>query len=276
MTPTDGQPDMVCKALAKYDRRVDKVNSLVCVGLDSHLDKMPERFFYLENPQFEFNRWIIAQTFPYASAYKFNMAFYEARGAQGWRELQMSMDYLHDNHPDIFTICDAKRGDIGSTNEGYRTAIFELMGFDAVTLNPYLGKEALMSFLDHADKACIILCRTSNPGAGEIQDLEVKGHPLWQFIAEKVATAWNTNGNCMVVAGATYPTELATIRTIIGEMTILTPGIGAQGGDIAATVRAGLNSRRKGLIISASRSIIFADNPGKAARHLREDIENLR
>lgn len=260
----------------KYNQRADKVNSLLCVGLDSNFAKLPERFREGNHPQFEFNKWIIEQTHQYAAAYKPNIAFYEARGEQGIKELQMTMDYLAENYSDIFTICDAKRADIGSTNQGYVTAIFDNLGFDAITLHPYLGKEALQPFLDREDKGCIILCRTSNPGAAEIQDLEVNGKKVWQMVAEKVSDDWNKNNNCMLVTGATYPQELAEIRQLMGEMTFLVPGIGAQGGDVEKTVKAGLNKDNKGMIINSSRGIIFAEDPGQAAQELKHQINKYR
>ncbi len=260
----------------KYEQRVTEVNSLVCVGLDSQIERLPARFLTREHPQFEFNQWIIQQTHTFVSAYKPNMAFYEARGAAGWQELALTMQYLREQHPEILTICDAKRADIGSTNEGYVTAIFDDLGFDAVTLHPYLGQEALNPFLEREDKACIILCRTSNPGAGELQDLRVEGKPLWQTVAEKVSQDWNTNNNCMLVVGATYPDEMRQIRQIVGEMTFLVPGIGAQGGEVEKTVRAGLNRARRGMIVNSSRGLIFADNPGEAANRLRDDINRHR
>jgi orotidine-5'-phosphate decarboxylase len=259
--------------IEKYNRRVDQINSLVCVGLDSDADRLPERF---KNDQFAFNRWIIEETHSYTSAYKPNIAFYEACGEAGLRALQATIEYLRENHPDILTICDAKRADIGSTNQGYVTSIFDRMGFDAVTLNPYLGREALQPFLSRQDKGCILLCRTSNPGAGELQDLLVEGKPLWQVVAECISTEWNTLDNCMLVAGATYPGELKQIRAIVGDLTLLVPGVGAQGGDVEQTIRAGLNSQRKGMIINSSRGIIFADNPADAARQLRDEINTYR
>ena len=195
----------------KYNQRAEKINSLLCVGLDSDFGKIPEKFKDLKNPQFEFNKYIIEQTREFAAAYKPNLAFYEARGDQGIKELKLTMDYLRDNHPEIFTIADAKRADIGSTNEGYAEAIFNWLGFDAVTLNPYLGAEALRPFLERTDKVSIILCRTSNPGAGEFQDLDVSGDPLWKVVAKKVIGGWNKAGNCMLAAGATYPEELRQI-----------------------------------------------------------------
>lgn len=262
--------------LDKYNRRVDAIDSLVCVGLDSEVEKIPAKFSNDEFPQFAFNRWIIDQTAEYTAAIKPNMAFYEARGARGWAELRMTMEYLRAHHPEIVTICDAKRADIGNTNRGYVAAIFDEMGFDAVTLHPYLGREALAPFLERADKACIILCRTSNPGAGEFQDLDVDGRPLWQAVAEKVDHDWNSNGNCMLVVGATYPGEMRIIRSIAPGVTFLVPGVGAQGGDVASVVAAGLDTNGRGLMISSSRGIIFSDDPTVAARELRDEINAAR
>lgn len=263
-------------ASQKYTTRVEQINSLLCVGLDSNIFKIPNKFLKSKTPQFDFNKWIIDQTHPHVSAYKPNLAFYEARGAQGWQELAMTMDYLHQHHPDILTIADAKRADIGSTNHGYVTAIFDELGFDAITLHPYLGKEALLPFLERQDKISIILCRTSNPGAREIQDFTADQQPLWQYLAERVSQNWNQNHNCMLVAGATYPKELSQIRKIVGDMTLLVPGIGAQGGDIKAVMKAGLNKNKQGLIINSSRGIIFSDHPQRTAEQLQEKINYYR
>lgn len=266
----------------KYEQRVTAVNSLLCVGLDSDLPQLPERFRNLSQPQFEFNKWIIEQTHQHASAYKPNLAFYEARGELGWQELRLTMEFLRQNYPDIPTIADAKRADIGSTNEGYVTAIFDELGFDAITLHPYLGREALQPFLDRKDKGCIILCKTSNPGSGELQDLEVKladGEPskkMWEMVAEKVATEWNSHNNCLLVVGATYPEELKRVRELVGEMTLLVPGIGAQGGDTHHTVQAALNTQQKGMILNSSRGIIFAAKPDLAAEQLKQEINRYR
>ena len=179
------------KALDKYNQRVDAVNSLVCVGLDSDISKLPAWYRKQSLPQLDFNREIIKKTADYVSAFKFNMAFYEERGADGLNELALSIEYLRDLHPDILTICDAKRSDIGNTSRAYARAIFDEIGFDAITLSPYLGRDALQPFLDYEDKACIILCRTSNHGSGEFQSLEIDGKPLWQIVAERVADEWN-------------------------------------------------------------------------------------
>jgi len=275
----------------KYNVRVDKVNSLVCVGLDSDWEKIPDQYKKLSFPQFEFNKFIIEETQEYVSAFKPNSAFYEARGDQGIRELKMTMEYLQEKYPDIVTILDAKRGDIGNTNQGYIDFTFDWLGFDALTVSPYLGEESLEPFLKRADKGIIVLCRTSNPSSGEIQNLLVDGKPLYQVIAEKVAglsschpeqsegsfsNKWNKNNNCLLVVGATYPEELKKIREIVGEMTLLVPGIGSQGGDIEVVVKAGLNSQGKGLIINSSRAIIFSENPKQQAKKLRDEINKYR
>jgi orotidine-5'-phosphate decarboxylase len=258
--------------LEKFERRARAVDSLVCVGLDPEIGKLPERFLGVEYPLFAFNRWIIDETAEFAAAYKPNSAFYEAHGVTGQRELELTIAYLREHHPSIVTICDAKRGDIGNTNRGYVEAVFDAMGFDAITLHPYLGRESLEPFLKRADKASIILCRTSNPGAGELQDLAIEGRPLWEHIAAQVAAGWNERGNCMLVVGATYPDEMARIRAVAPELTFLVPGVGAQGGDVAAAVRAGLDASGLGLIISSSRGILCSDNPAAAARSLRDEI----
>jgi orotidine-5'-phosphate decarboxylase len=269
-----GRIEKLVSALEKYNRRAEQ--SLLCVGLDSTLSQLPERFQSDPNPQFAFNRWIIEQTHEFVSAYKPNIAFYEARGDAGWRDLKLTVDYLRENYPDILTICDAKRADMASTSIGYVQGIFDWFGFDMVTLNPYLGSEALQPFLDCADRGCIILCRTSNATAGELQDLIVGDKPLWQVVAEKVRDNWNGNGNCLLVVGATYPDEMRQVRALCPDMTFLVPGIGAQGGSIEQVLKAGLNKERKGLIISASRSVIFASDPAAEARKLHEEINRYR
>ncbi len=258
--------------IEKYEKRAVKIDSLLCVGLDADFEKLPEKFKTKENPQFEFNKYIIKETHEFAAAYKPNSAFYEARGDKGMLELKMTMDYLIQNHPDIFTILDAKRADIGNTNNGYVTSIFDWLGFDAVTLHPYLGKEALKPFLDRIDKCSIILCRTSNPGAAEIQDVISEGKMLWQIVGEKVKKEWNVNNNCMIVVGATYPKEMKVLREITGDMTFLVPGIGIQGGSVKDVIEVGLNSKKQGLIINSARGIIFSGNPKEEAKKLCEEI----
>jgi len=262
--------------IEKFNQRVDEVNSLVCVGLDSDLPKIPEKYQQAHNPQLAFNLDIIRATHAYTSVYKLNSAFYEVQGEQGWQAMRETVAYLKANHPSIVTICDAKRADIGNTSDAYARSIFDQLGFDAVTLHPYLGRDALEPFLSRADKGCIILCRTSNPGAGELQELMIDGRPMYQHVASVVSSQWNSNGNCMLVVGATAPQTMKALREIVGEMTFLVPGVGAQGGDLQATVVNGINKAGKGLMISASRSIIFADEPDAAARNLCDAINQYR
>lgn len=254
----------------KLNKIIKKNNSLVCVGLDTDIEKV-------KKDQFLFNKAVIKQTFDLVCSYKLNTAFYEAIGQKGIKALKMTCDYLKSEFPTIPIIIDAKRGDIGNTNNGYAKFVFEYLGGDAVTVNPYLGEEAIRPFLNYKDKGIIVLCRTSNPGAGEFQDLKVKGVRLYQIVAKNVVERWNKNKNCLLVVGATYPYELRLVRKIVGDkMTFLVPGIGAQGGDLEATLKAGLNSKRKGMIINSSREIIFAKNPREEAKKLRDAINNFR
>lgn len=262
--------------IEKYKARVEAIDSLLCVGLDADFAKIPARFQTLEHPQFEFNKWIIDATHVHASAFKINSAFYEARGHDGIKDLKMTMDYVHQMHPDIFTILDAKRGDIGNTNEGYVQFAFDWLGFDALTLHPYLGREALEPFLRRNDKVSIILARTSNAGAGEFQDLSLGKKLLWLHVVEKIASEWNTNQNCMIVMGATYPQEIAAARKAAPDLTFLVPGIGAQGGSVEQVVRSGLAKDNRSLIINSSRGIIFSENPGQEAKRLKEEINYWR
>lgn len=267
---------MTAAALAKLQARIEAVDSMLCVGLDSAVERLPERFAHHDRPQFAFNRWIIETTHPFVAAYKPNLAFYEARGAAGWADLADTMAFLRANEPRIFTVADGKRADIDSTNAGYLAGIIDALGFDAITLHPYLGREALRPFLEREDVACVVLCRTSNPGAGELQDLRVDGVPLWEVVATSVRDDWNALGNCMLVVGATYPAELARLRELCPEMPFLVPGVGAQGGDVDEVVRAGADARGGGLLINASRSIIFADDPAAAAEATRDAIQVAR
>lgn len=260
----------------KLNAIIQKNNSLVCVGLDSDLEKLPESIKAKDNPQFEFNKAIIDATHDLVNSYKPNSAFYEALGDRGIRELKMTCDYINQTYPEVPIILDAKRADIGNTNNGYVKYAYEYLNVDAITLNPYLGQEAISPFLAIADKGCIILCKTSNAGAEELQDLFVEGKPLYEVIAEKVKNEWNSNNNCMLVVGATYPENLTSLRKIVGDMTFLVPGVGAQGGDVEKFVTAGINSQKAGLLISSSRGIIFASNGEDFAEKAREETEKLR
>jgi orotidine-5'-phosphate decarboxylase len=258
-----------------------KNDSLVCVGLDPDAKKIPTHLRTAKAPLFEFNRAIIDCTSDLVCSFKPQIAFYAALGLE--RDLELTIAYIHENHPDIPVILDAKRGDIGSTAKMYAQEAFDRYGADAVTVNPYLGTDALEPFLDRMDKGVIILCRTSNPSATDIQDLEVQGEKLYRIIANKAAREWNRNGNVLLVVGATYPGELQEIRALVGNMPFLVPGIGAQGGDIEKAVINGKDKDGTGMIINSSRGIIYAGdgkNFAQAARaaalQLKDEINRYR
>lgn len=277
--------------VAKLENRWLQDN-FVCVGLDSDFSQIPQvlkdatpitslaanlQDIHAEEVMFRFNKAIIDATADLVCAYKPNPAFYEAQGDQGLRALARTVRHIKDNYPDVPVILDAKRADIGNTNNGYLEAAFDQLGVDAITVHPYLGREAMKPFLDRKDKGIIVLARTSNPGAGEFQDLRVgeAQEPLYQVIARNVAESWNQNGNCAVVVGATYPRELAEVRAIVEDMPILLPGIGVQGGEVESTVIAGKDSRGWGMIINSSRGIIFASKGEDFAQAARGAIQRL-
>jgi orotidine-5'-phosphate decarboxylase len=260
----------------KFDYIVTKNNSLVCVGLDSDISKLPAIFRQNENPQFEFNKAIVDATNDLVCAYKPNPAFYEARGAKGIKELKMTCDYIKGIYPDVPIIIDAKRGDIGNTNEGYAAYIFDYYDADAITLMPYMGIESLAIFFKREGRGIIVGCHSSNPGAKEFQELEINGKPLYQLVAEELVKQHGDNPNTMMFMGATYPEQLTQIRGIVGDMTFLVPGVGSQGADVESFVKAGLNSKKSGLIINSSRGIIFASTEDNFAEKAREETEKLR
>lgn len=235
----------------------------VCIGLDKG--------------SFEFDKAIIDQTYDLVCAYKLQSAFYEAAGVDGWTALRETINYLKQKCPDVVIILDAKRADIGHTNSAYAKSAFDKLGVDAMTINPYPGQEALQPFLDYKDKGIIIWLAASNPGNNKFQDLKIGDSqiPLYQYIAHQIAKNWNTNGNCALVVGATYPKQLAEVRKIVGDMPILVPGIGTQGGDLKAVLENGLDSNKQGLIISSSRSIINAPDPRQAAQRLHTQIQEI-
>ncbi len=251
-------------------------NKFVSVGLDSDFSKLPNSLKHLPQEQaiYEFNKQIIDSTHDLVCAYKINSAFYEA-DVKTWEAMVKTFRYLQEKYPQLPTILDAKRADIGNTNQGYVKMAFESLKADSITVHPYLGKEALGPFLAHADKGIFVLVRTSNPGSDELQGLEMDGRPLYQLVAENIAKNWNTQGNCAVVVGATYPEELKKVREIIGDMPILIPGIGIQGGDLESSVKNGLNSQKQGIIIASSRSIIYASNGEDFAEAARAETEKL-
>src|SRR3989338_2151068 len=246
-----------------------KNNSLLCVGLDTDAKK-------ISGSQFEFNKKIIDATNDLVCVYKPNTAFYESLGAEGIENLKQSIDYIKNTYPEIPVILVAKRGDKGNTNEGYIEFAFNYLKADAITLHPYMGKRSLDPFLKMEEKTFFILCRTSNEGAGEFQNLLVNSKPLYELVAQHVKDEWNYNGNCGLVVGATYPKELKRIREIAPDLPFLIPGIGAQGGDVEKTVSAGIDTNGENAIINSSRSIIFAQNPREEAEKLKKLINSYR
>lgn len=259
-----------------------KNNSLLCVGLDPDLEKIPAHLQSEKASIFAFNRSIIDATHDLVCAYKVQVAFYSAFAKE--QEMADTIAYIHEHYPQVPVILDAKRNDIGNTAALYVKEAFERYKADAVTVNPFMGMDSLQPFLDQKDKGIIVLCRTSNAGAKDLQDLKiVDGKPLYWHIANKAVHQWNKNGNVLLVIGATYPEELAEVRAMAGDMTFLVPGIGAQGGDIEAVVRSGINSHGTGMIINSSRNIIFASKDKdfdsaarKIAEQTRDQINQFR
>ena len=239
-------------------------NSLLCVGIDPDVGKLPAPLHGLstEDAFFQFGKAIIDATAPHVCSFKPQIAYFAAHHAEG--ALQDLIAYSHAQHPHIPVILDAKRGDIGSTAAQYAAEAFRRYGADAVTVNPYMGRDSVEPYLEYADKGVIILCRTSNAGGSDVQFLNVhignEVKPLYQHIAQLVAHEWNSTGQCALVVGATYPDEIRAVRNIVGDMPLLIPGIGAQGGDLAATLDAGLTSHGTGVMINSSRAIIYAHN----------------
>ena len=269
------------KFMQALRERWSSANSLVCVGLDPEPAKFPTHLRDHPDALFEFLRGIIDATADLVCCFKPQIAHFAALEAE--HTLKRCIAHIHDNHPGVPVILDAKRGDIGSTAERYAIEAFERYGADAVTLNPYLGRDSVQPFLDRADKGVVLLCRTSNPGAGDFQDLDCNGRPLYQRVAETVARRWNGNGNCLLVVGATWPKELAEVRALAGYIPFLVPGIGAQGGDVEAVVTAGKTASGDGLVISSSRAILYAgsgedftDAARAAALDLRDTINLYR
>jgi len=262
----------------KFVQRLERAwaagDTLLCVGLDPDPARLPQQLAASSYPIFEFGRAIVDATADLVCAFKPQIAYYAAARAE--RELEMTIAHIRRRHPGVLVILDAKRGDIGSTAEMYAREAFERYQADAVTVNPYLGFDALAPFLAYADKGVIVLCRTSNPGAREVQDIESKGRKLYQIIAEKAARDWNAKGNVLLVVGATYPDELLHIRAIVGDMPILVPGVGAQGGDVAAVVANGVTADRAGLIISTSRAVLYAGGGADYAAAARSAAQKLR
>jgi orotidine-5'-phosphate decarboxylase len=260
--------------IEQLQRGWDGNDSLVCVGLDPEIERFPPHVAESASPIFQFNKAIIDATADLVCAYKPQFAHYAAYEAED--QLERTIDYIHRNYPGIPVILDSKRGDVGNTAERYAIEAFERYHADAVTVSPYLGGDSLEPFLKYEDKGVIILCRTSNPGAVDVQDLEVNGRRLFHIIADLAARRWNARGNCLLVVGATYPRELAEVREIVANMPLLVPGVGAQGGDVAQAVQNGQTADGAGLIISSSRGILYASSGENFASAAREATQRLR
>ena len=267
----------------KLANAIRQHDSLLCVGLDPDIARFPGVLQGRSDAVFEFCRAIIDATASYACAFKPQIAYFAALAAED--QLQAICDYLNQNYPDIPIVLDAKRGDIGATAEQYAREAFERYKADAVTVNPYMGFDSIEPYLQWNEKGVIVLCRTSNPGGSDLQSLLVDGQPLYQHVARLVAQQWNRNGQCALVVGATFPQEIAEVRKIVGEMPLLVPGIGAQGGDIEATVLAGQTRDGTGMMINSSRAILyakqvdgegFADAAARVARETRDAINVYR
>lgn len=252
----------------------DKNNSLVCIGLDPDIDKLPAAVKNHAYPLFEFNKAIIDATHDLVCAYKPQIAYYAAYGAED--QLAMTISHILQKYPAVPVILDAKRGDIGSTAEMYAREAFDRYGADALTVNPYMGGDTLEPYLSRADKGVVILCKTSNRGSADIQDLKVDGRQIFKIIAHKAATVWNSNKNVLLVIGATYPEEMAQVRAIAPDVPFLVPGVGAQGGDVEKVISNGKTASGTGLIINSSRGIIYAGSGNDFADAAREKAKELK
>lgn len=264
-------------SLERLKQEIFTKKSFLCVGLDVDLNKIPPFLLKESDPIFAFNKAIIDATHPYTIAYKPNIAFYEAYGEKGWQSLRKTIDYLNEQHPHIFTIADAKRGDIGNTATMYAKAFFEDLQFDSVTVAPYMGQDSVEPFLAFEHKATILLALTSNKGAFDFQTLTTEGAPLYQQVLTR-SQQWHNAHNLMYVVGATKAEYLADIRRIVPQSFLLVPGVGAQGGDLKEVCKYGLNDS-VGLIINASRAVIyasqgedFAQKAGEAAHSLQKEM----
>jgi orotidine-5'-phosphate decarboxylase len=247
---------MALKFSERLDRAHAAADSLVCVGLDPDLARLPDDLRGDDEPLLAFNRRIVDATHDLCAAYKPQIAFYSALGKEA--ELCASIRYIRERAPAALVILDAKRGDIGNTAEAYAREAFERYDADAVTVNPYMGEDAVLPFLARPERGAVLLCRTSNPGGHDFQDLVIDGLPLYRRVAQRAASRWNQHDNLMLVVGATRPQEMAELRRAHPELSFLVPGIGAQGGDLEGILSAGLDAGGKGLLVSSSRAVIYA------------------
>ena len=260
--------------------QIKKKRSFLCVGLDSDIAKIPSHLLEAEDPVFEFNKAIIEATAEVTIAYKPNIAFYESRGVKGCESLEKTVQYIRQQYPEIFTIADAKRGDIGNTSQMYAKAFLNTLNFDAITVAPYMGEDSVIPFLQYPDKWVILLALTSNKGAFDFQFREEKGVKLYEEVLRK-SQEWGDKQNMMYVVGATKAEMLEGIRAIVPDHFLLVPGVGAQGGSLEEVARHGMNAYC-GLIVNSSRGIIFADKTeqfairaGEEARKLQKEMEIL-
>jgi orotidine-5'-phosphate decarboxylase len=245
----------------KLDAAWASSQSLLMVGLDPDLTRMPAELKGKPDEIFQFCKQIIDATAPFVCGYKPQIAYFSAVGAEG--QLEDLCAYLRENYPHLPLVLDAKRGDIGATAKQYAQEVFGRYGADAVTVSPYLGADSVEPYLEWEDRGVIVLCRTSNPGGSDLQFLMTDGVPLYLRVADLVANKWNKTGQCGLVVGATFPNELAAVRNAVGDsVPLLVPGIGAQGGDIAATCAAGCNAQKTGMMINSSRAILYATGNG--------------
>jgi len=249
-------------------------NSFLCIGLDVDLDKIPPHLLKEKDPIFSFNKAIIDATHHLAVAYKPNTAFYEANGLKGWKTLNKTIKYLRKKHPEIFTIADAKRGDIGNTSSMYAKAFFEDLGFDAVTVTPYMGKDSVEPFLNFKEKHTILLALTSNEGAFDFQTKKIDNKELYQTVLQ-TSQSWKNSKNLMYVIGATKAEFLQDIRKIIPNSFLLIPGIGAQGGSLEDVCKYGM-TKDVGLLVNSSRGIIYASNKDDFAEAAKVEAEKLQ
>lgn len=254
--------------------QIQKKKSFLCIGLDVDLDKIPSHLLKEEDPIFAFNKSIIDATHHLCVAYKPNTAFYEAYGIKGWQALEKTINYLNNNYPEMYTIADAKRGDIGNTSTMYAKAFFKDLGFDSVTVAPYMGKDSVEPFLAFRDKHTILLALTSNKGAFDFQTKEVNGIELYKQVLQTSKT-WVNSENLMYVVGATKAEYLADIRKIIPESFLLVPGVGAQGGNLQEVCKYGM-TKDVGLLINSSRGIIYASQTDDFAKAAAEKAKELQ
>ena len=254
--------------------QIKQKKSFLCIGLDVDLDKIPQHLLNLDDPIFEFNKAIIDATHDLCVSYKPNTAFYEAYGLKGWQALQKTIDYINTNYPEIFTIADAKRGDIGNTSARYAKAFFDDLNFDSITVAPYMGKDSVEPFLEFDNKHTIMLALTSNEGAFDFQTKKIDNNEVYKTVLE-ISKTWTNSQNLMYVVGATKASYFAEVRKIVPDSFLLVPGIGAQGGNLQEVCKFGLN-QNIGLLINSSRGIIYASNAIDFATKARNEALKMQ